>query len=133
LSYGEVNGEIAMYLSGDIDAVIMPLPVDPAEFLEVLEYEYEAPKKPVIEKPVPLYAPPTLAEILEAEREHPQKTAYIDHEQAEQAKESRPAREKKTERKPRARKLPRRIDIPVCYWTAYGKNGKQTWRYGTGD
>jgi len=80
LSYGEVNGETALYISGDVDAVIMQLPVEPTEFLEVLEYEYETPKKMFVEKPVPLYAPPTLSEILEAEREHPQKSAYIDHE-----------------------------------------------------
>jgi len=106
LEYSEVNGKIAVCLKGDVEAVIMPLDIDPSEFLEVLEYEYHA---PVMEKTV------------------------IEQLRPEKSIQKRPLQtEKKPERK-RARRLPKRIDIPACYWTSYSKNGKQTWRYGTGD
>jgi len=54
LSFGEVNGKIAMYISGNVDAVIMPLEINPVEFKEVLEYEvpkFEKQIETVIEKP----------------------------------------------------------------------------------
>jgi len=50
ISYGEVNGKTAMYITGDVDAVIMPLEINPVEFKEVLEYDFEIPKKPVIKQ-----------------------------------------------------------------------------------
>jgi hypothetical protein len=55
-SYSELQGKIVLNVHGDIEAVIMPKQVDPAEFMEVLEYEYKMPEKAielelVIEKP----------------------------------------------------------------------------------
>jgi hypothetical protein len=45
----EYNGKTGLYIKGGIEAVLPTLKIDPAEFLEVLEYEYKAPEKPVAE------------------------------------------------------------------------------------
>jgi hypothetical protein len=58
-SYSKLNGNIVLHIHGDIEAVIMPKKIDPAVFLEVLEYEYNAPEKPEIKiEPEPVIVEP---------------------------------------------------------------------------
>jgi len=48
LSYGKDGGSTILYLTGEMNAVILPLKLDEDDqkmFLEVLEYEYNAPEK----------------------------------------------------------------------------------------
>ena len=46
-SYSKMDNRIALNVKSDIESVIMPRVVDPAEFKEVLQYEYTMPEKPV--------------------------------------------------------------------------------------
>jgi hypothetical protein len=127
------NRMVFTFSNGEIEAIMAVRTIeDTARFLEAFGYEY----KPIqaieaIEQPEPLYAPPTMQEVLEADQETP--SAFIDHkkEVAEYLDASRKKdHTEKAKRTPRKRapklRILRKENGAFTGWTANRLGTRQT-------
>jgi hypothetical protein len=74
-AYSRHDESMILYLKGAIDSICKVEDIDRNQFLAVMEYEYQEPEE--LKSIEPLYAPPTLKEVMEATQEA--SSAYIDH------------------------------------------------------